>query len=464
MGIIRFGVEGWRARLDEGFDKDSVARIARALGETWSWRHPGATIVVGFDTRRDSARLALLCGQVLSSCGLVALVSDRPCPLAALEWAAAHDNACVGAVMLTAGGSSCKHGGIVARGADGGPVSEPFAEAVERAIAGNARGERGAVERVDVVSAYRDAVVARVRERFSALTPARVVVDPLYGASVTCACDIFAALGCDVVELHNQAVSDFRGLHPRAREPWVDECERTVRDTKASLGIVLDGDASHMGIIDHAGRLVSVHDLAPLALEYVVTQKQAADRVAATFATSLRLERQADYFDCPFTRVPGGFQSVYREFDEHDVILGADELGGIADPEHLVERDGLLSACYVASTLLYRDDVSSGAVVDELGARLGKTEWGTRRVPLDPASIQRLRNLLPGLNPGVVAEREPVSLSHAGGLRLSFADDSWLMINVAAECNAAQIYAEAPEAHGLSELLNAGVEMVKQGV
>ena len=58
--IIHFGTDGWRARVDEDFTADNVARIADAVGELWQKINPGKTVYIGFDTqpltRASSAR------------------------------------------------------------------------------------------------------------------------------------------------------------------------------------------------------------------------------------------------------------------------------------------------------------------------------------------------------------------------------------------------------------------------
>jgi len=59
--IIHFGTDGWRARVDEDFTADNVARIADAVGELWQKTNPGKTVYIGFDTRplaREFAELA----------------------------------------------------------------------------------------------------------------------------------------------------------------------------------------------------------------------------------------------------------------------------------------------------------------------------------------------------------------------------------------------------------------------
>lgn len=58
--IIRFGTDGWRARLDGDFTNDNVVRVADAAGALWARRAAGALVYVGYDARpgaREFARL-----------------------------------------------------------------------------------------------------------------------------------------------------------------------------------------------------------------------------------------------------------------------------------------------------------------------------------------------------------------------------------------------------------------------
>lgn len=461
MGIIRFGTDGWRARLGEGFDEASVVRVAQALGVTWASRFRGATILVGYDTRRDSERLALLAGAVIASCGMQVVVSEGVCPTPALGWAIAQEASCVGGVMLTASEASHEYGGILVRQSDGGPVSSSFAEAVEMRIAGGPTRDRGSVERACLTDTYVAAVAQRLGHPFTRRTP-RIVLDTMYGAMAPCAKAVFEHMGCDVISIHDQSYPDFRGLHPDAREPWVDECERAVLNAHADLGVALDGDGDHMAIIDAKGFVVSPHDAAPLALEYQVLQPDAGERVVATFGTSVRLRRQAERLRCDYTMVPLGFDAVYREFIEGDVLLAADERGGICVPAHLPERDGLYAAgCAVAALCRHRE--SSSDVLATLTQELGPAEWGSRTIRLDASSVQRLRNLLPGINPALIAGEKPVALRHTGGLRAAFADDSWLLVSPSpTRAHDVLLTAEASSTTRLGELLKAGGEIVRE--
>jgi phosphomannomutase len=248
-------------------------------------------------------------------------------------------------------------------------------------------------------------------------------------------------------------VFDFRGLHPHAAEPWVDECERTVVGEGADIGIVLNGDCSRGAVIDANGRLVSPHDVAPLVLEHLVRQRGALGRVVATAASSVRIERQAVRLDCDFTRVPVGFESVYREFADGDVILGTEELGGICHPHHLPERDALESSVMLLEYVAGAGEGVRG-LVNSFEAQVGSLEYLARDIRLDFGQTQRLRNLLPGINPPNVLGEVPFAVTHPHGLRVELEDGSWLLVRAATSGAGARVVAEAGDAARVSELIN----------
>ena len=59
-------------------------------------------------------------------------------------------------------------------------------------------------------------------------------------------------------------------------------------------------------------------------------------------------------------------------------------------------------------------------------AELGRMCYMRRGVRLDSAATQAFRNILPGLNPLTSQDLLLFPVSHADGLRLQFADDSWV--------------------------------------
>lgn len=427
MRIIRFNNKGWRARFDDGFDEQNLSRIAGAFGYIWSDARPGSTILVGYDTRFNGRGLAGVVAGVLASYGLHVVVSNEPCPTPALGWNIMRDTTVAGGVMLTASSASCEYGGISVRAANGGPVGDDFYDAAARIVSSAPVTARASYSYADFTMPYLENLTSMVDVEAIRKASLGVVVDPLYGAARGHFAQLLRYMGCHVHEIHSDSNPDFGGLHPIPAEPWVDTCEQAVVTYGSDLGVVFDGDGDRFGVIDEKGRLISPHRTIPLIMEHLVNNHEEQGRVVATFSSSAGVRRQADRLDCDFTAVPMGFTRIYQEFVEGDVLLGSDEYGGIAFPEHLPERDGLLSALYMVEYVAKRG-ISVSEMVKELLTHVGNLHYIRRDIHLDAASIQSFRNILPGLNLRRVCGKKPISVGHSDGLVLRFADDSWVQL------------------------------------
>ncbi|MDO4429537.1 MAG: phosphoglucomutase [Atopobiaceae bacterium] len=461
--ILRFGVDGWHARFEDAFTDENVARIADALGLIWADEHPGATVYVGYDTRHGAGDHARLVAGVLSSFGLDARVSDCACPTPAVAWTCARDELAVGAVVLTASERSCEYGGVIVRGADGGPVSRGFLDRVEQAISLSPTSERGAFEEVDLMGAYLDDLGSWVdRGAIEARRP-KIVVDAMYGSATGHLARLLSELGCEVVEIHVESRDDFGGIHPDPRDPWADSCEQAVVAHGADMGLLLDGDADRASVVDERGELLPARVLVPMLLGNLVMSHGAHGRVVTTLTCSACVAREAERLGCVTTPVSVGFARIYRETLESDVVMGVEEYGGVCVPSHLRERDGLL-VCLLAVEMLARSGKSVSVMASELEAIVGTMCYARRDVRLDPAASQAFRNVLPGLNPGELVGRVPVEVSHADGLRLQFEDDSWVLVRPSRTSSVVRVYAEAPTAALRDALLGEACELVRRGL
>ena len=420
MGIIRFGTRGWRARYGEGFDASSVARIAEALAVLWSDTRSGATILVGYDTRRDACELADVAAGVLAAAGLHVKVSDRPCPLPALGWNLAQDAMAVGGIMITASEADADYGGVILRMADGSPASRIFMDEVEELIAPVAPLERGTFEHADLMTAYLADIASEVDCDLIASAHPKVLVDPMYGAASGYMAELLRGMGCEVSEIHGGPSTDFGGIHPDPTEPWVDECERSIVAQHADFGLVFDGDADRTTAVDDRGVLLAPKAFVPLL----------------------------------------GFGRLYSEMWDGDVLLATEEYGGVCLPSHFPERDGLLAALLLVEYVAARRKHLS-ELVEELDQNIGSYFYGRRDVRLDYGAIESFRLLLPGLNPPSVAGKVPSQVSHGDGLKLTFDDGSWTMVRPSRTEPTVRVYAEAHTTKERDALLKSSVGMLE---
>ena len=457
MQIIRFSAKGWRERFDDGFDAGNVARVADAFAYIWSEADPGATVYVGYDTRYAARQHAIAAARAINGRGLHAIVSSAPCPTPALGWAVAGDESAVGAVMLTASGASCEYGGISARNRDGGPVSAEFYEAAARIISSVPVAADGAVDEKDFMGPYLANLVESVDAEAIAHAAPHIVVDPMHGSSLGYLAGLLRRLGCRVHEIHSETLTDFGGIHPTPAEPWVDACEQTVLAHGCDMGVVLDGDGDRLGLVDGLGRFVTPHRMVPLLMDHLVRDRHEHGRIVDTFSSSAYVRRQAARLGCPFTAVPMGFSRVYREYVEGDVLLGADEFGGVSLPRYYKERDALRAALLLVEMASVRD-ATIVDLLDKLEGDLGTMHYIRRDIRLDAASIQAFRNILPGLNLREVCGMTPVMVGHSDGLVLRFADDSWVQLRPSRTEPLVRTCAEAPDLERAEALARAACD------
>lgn len=460
MHPLRFGTDGWRARVGEEFDEVSVARIADAAGELFSRQAPGARVVVGYDTRPDSAGCARIAAETLAGHGLDAVLAATFCPTPAVAWTVAHDGAAYGGLVITASHASAEFNGVKVRMADGGVSPVEFTDALEETLPREPSGLTGAVREADVMTPYLDALRAFVDADVIAGANLRVVVDPMYGAARGHFAGLLRELGVDVVELHGEPLDDFGGLVPEPAEPWTSDCRRAVVEAGACAGLVLDGDAARVCAVDEHGRYVSSHQLIALLLGLLVEHQGRTGRVVITTPSSVLVRRQAARLGCPLTVTPVGFRWIRAEMARGDVLLGGEESGGVGIPAHVCERDGMLVHLLLCE-LMARTGKTLGQLVDTLEDKVGHMDYGRRDLQMDPASLQMFRNVLPGLNPQSVAGMRPVSVDHADGLRLGFADESWLLLRPSGSDALVRVYAEAATVLERDALLEDGCAIAR---
>ena len=460
---IRFGADGWHARLDGDFTLDSVERVASGLGALWAEEGDGPVVYVGYDFRADSKSFAAEFASVLAAFGLEVRLSDASCPTPAVGYACSLDGSASGGVIITASKRSAAYGGIVIRGPHGGSRPTEFYEKLERLIPAVPIAERGTYTEVDIVTPYLDSLVELVDVDVIRQANLRVVVDPMYGATLDIVRPLFERVGVKATFIHAAPSAYLGGIHPEPRHPWTADCEQVVLDKSADLGLLIDGDGDRAAVVDNTATLLTPHQLTPLVLAHLVRNRHMSGRVVTTLTCSVSTRKLAGVLGCPFTSVPVGFSRLYREILVGDVLLAAEEYGGIALPFHLMERDALL-ICLLMCEMLAMTGKTMSELTAELTAEVGKLRYARRDVRLDAAACQAFRNILPGLNPGDVAGDIPLEVNHADGLRLEFKNGSWVLMRPSRIDPIVRIYAEAPSRAERDTKLDAARAIVRSGL
>ncbi len=85
----------------------------------------------------------------------------------------------------------------------------------------------------------------------------RLVVDGGNGVGGPLACEVYKALGFEVIPLFCEPDGRFPNHHPDPTVPeYLESLVSKVLETSADLGIAFDGDADRIGVVDQEGRII----------------------------------------------------------------------------------------------------------------------------------------------------------------------------------------------------------------
>lgn len=461
MRAINFTGDLWLSRYDEGEPHEDILRIAAAFGQLVHEAQPDATLYVGYDTRLLSIALAREVAEVIAGFGITAKVSETHCPVPALCAAVRKDPEAFAGFMLTAGHRPFDYVGVRVCMADGSAATTADTNALESFIVPELPSARGEYEEVDIVTPYLENISNYFSESSIGEANPLVVCDVMHGPMTSHASRLLASLGARVIEVHDADNDDYEGLHPEAAEPWIDECEQVVKESDAVLGVAIDGAGERIALVDEHGRQVTPHLMAAIVMEYLVKVRGYKGRMVAPIYVSSTVMRQAERLGMNLTITPAGYMWLREEMLAGDVVCAADALGGVGVPSIGLERDGLSVAALLIDAVV-RDGRPLSQIVEELDGELGHLVYGRRSVRMGSGDIQTLRNLLPGINPAEVAGRKPSQVSHPdGAVRLTFDDDSWVLLRPSRSSAEARVYAEAATPALRDELLSAGAELAR---
>jgi phosphomannomutase len=455
---VRFGTDGWRAVIGDDFTYENLRRVADATARVFAGDHPHGRVLVGHDTRFEAPAFAAAAAEVLASHGLEVLVSDGYCPTPALCWSVAHDDRAIGGVMLTASHNPAAYLGFKIRLEDGGASPVAFTDRVEAELRDEAPVSRGSFATADLMSPYLAALGDFVDGDLIRSAGLRVAVDPLYGAGRGHLAGVLRSFGVEVTEIHGEANPGFGGLHPEPIPPHVDEARALVRANGLDAAFITDGDADRIGAADASGAFVNPHRIIALVARHLIEDRGMSGRIVKTLSTSVIVDRLAVALGTTVTTTPVGFKWIYEEMVKGGVLLGGEESGGIGVPAHVRERDGLLMSLLLAEMMAQRA-CGLKELVDDLLALTGPMEYGRADLRLDPAVKDAFVASWPDLSPDRVAGLPVQRILREDGVKFFLPDDAWLLLRASGTEPLVRVYAEAPSAGTVDDLLAAGRAM-----
>jgi phosphomannomutase len=468
MSQIRFGTDGWRAVIADGYAADNLTRVARG---TAAWLHTQSdapSVVIGHDTRFRGAGFTRLVARVLATRGVRVRIADSYVTTPAVSWATL-DGGHTAGIVITASHNPPEYNGFKIKASFGGPATPDMIAAVEAEI-GSLKGSfklkaydelasGGMIDTFDLRAAYTDLLRQRLDLEAIKEAGVHVVYDAMYGAGQGIVTDLLGP--SRVVELHHDENPGMHGQAPEPIERNLAGLMETVPGENCAMGMATDGDADRIGLVDEEGTFVDSHKILALLTKYLHQEKDLSGSVVKTFSTTDMLDRIGEAYRLNVETTPIGFKHIAPKMVDGDVLVGGEESGGIAVKGHVPERDGLYIGLTVLEMIVKRERTLSGLVrelMEEFGPHYqSRSDLHTTPQRKEEVLAQLRDEGLRAIDGAEVTQKETLD-----GFKFRV-DGGWLMFRLSGTEPVLRIYSEAQTQERAHELVAAGVALVENG-
>ncbi|HXM75516.1 MAG TPA: phosphoglucomutase/phosphomannomutase family protein [Thermoanaerobaculia bacterium] len=463
MASIRFGTSGWRAVLAEDFTFGNARRVVAAIARTLEQDgRRGELLLVGFDTRFLAGRFAAEAGRIFLRAGFPAEISARPIPTPVLAFEILRRRA-AGAVNFTASHNPPQYLGIKFSTSDGAPALPEVTQRIEASLASIGELPPPAPDPVpefDPAPPYLAELRRKVRGEDVARGMPHFTLDFRYGTSAGFLDAYLEGAGAKLEGLHGKPDPLFGGESPQCGEKELVGLGRAVVTNASRLGLACDGDADRFGICDETGAYVQPNEILALLAADLLGRKGRRGGIARSVATTHALDAIAARYGVPLYETPVGFKYIGKKLIAGEIVFGGEESAGLTVEGHVPEKDGILADALVAEMA-----GATGKTLLQLREDL-RREIGpfvSTRVDLPLTSGERAalarRRASP---PDSLAGRKVASVNLLDGLKLIFADGSWILVRESGTEPVARVYVEAKSAADVSSLAEAAQGLLKE--
>jgi len=360
-----FGTDGIRGLANhDRMAPQNVLKLGMAAGR-YFLRENGRrhSVVIGKDTRLSGYMIepALVAG--FTSVGMdVQLFGPMPTPaVAAMTLSLRADLG----VMITASHNKFYDNGLKLFGPNGQKLSDEAEAKIEKMMhedfgAGLASGEKlGRAQRYDVGQARYIEIVKATFPRRIDLSGLRIVIDCANGAAYKVGPQTLWELGAK--EIIAIGVSpDGTNINADCGSTCTEALSAAVLESKADVGIALDGDADRLIMCDEKGKIIDGDQLlALLALSWKQTMRLSKPGIVATVMSNLSLERYLQSEDLELIRTKVGDRHVAARMRADGYNVGGEQSGHILLTDIATTGDGLIAALQVLAEIIRQDKPAS---------------------------------------------------------------------------------------------------------
>lgn len=470
MESISFGTGGWRAVIGEGFVKDNIQRIACAQARRMKEENCAESgLCIGYDRRFLSREAAIWFSCTMAAEGVKVWFINLAAPTPQVMYTVMDMGLKYGAAV-TASHNPAVYNGIKLFTADGRDADQTYTDALQKAanelkpeeireIDFDTALKEGKISFIDPRDRYLDSIMDKINLTAIRGRKLRIVLDPMYGVSLTGLMTILYTARCDVNIINDRHDAFFGGHLPAPNEETLADLQAEVRERHADVGMATDGDADRLGIIDEKSRYITANEVLVLLYHYLLKYKGWHGPAVRNLATTHLLDRVAERFGEQCYEVPVGFKHISAAMDAHDALIGGESSGGLTVRGHIHGKDGLYAASLLVEAMAVTGKPIS-ALIDEIYQEYGEAHMAEYDWHLTPKAREEIGRTIMEEKKLPDYPRKIEKISYMDGCKVYF-DDGWIIIRFSGTEPRIRVFAEAPTLEAARETVRLTAEYLE---
>jgi phosphoglucomutase len=472
MAVIKFGTDGWRAKMGEEFTFENVRIFAYAYSNYLKKKFRNKSkknlcVIVNYDTRFLSEEFALEAAKIFSLNGIKTWMPERDAPLAPVSLAIVR-NKCCGGVNITASFNKPIYNGIKVFTNKGIPALPAETDLIEKEVEKIAENfcfkpqysNKDFIAAIDVKTAYIEYIEKLIDFDLIKRSGIKVVVDNLYGTSREYLDYILNEHEVDILSIHNFPYSTFGGVISSCDKDSLRDLSKLVVQQRAHLGLATDIDGDRFGIIDSQGRFLCSNTVMPPLIEYLITVRKMQGGIVKSISTTNNIRKVAEYYDRKIYSTPVGFKYLASELDSKDAFIAVESTNGASLNGEIKIKDGILFSLLITEMLAYYQ-LDMGKVLKDFYLRFPKLYSDEISIIKNESTESRYKELFSRKNFDLdFKDMQLKEVDYIDGIKFRF-DDSWLLIRTSGTSDVLRLYAESPGLKHTKDLIKKGRSFIE---
>jgi len=361
-----FGTDGVRGKAGKKVSAINAMRLAMATGIYFKQFARTNKILVGKDTRRSGYMIENAIVSGLTAVGFD-VIQIGPMPTPAIAFLT-ENMRCDAGIMISASHNPYYDNGIKFFDWFGNKLNREKEEEIESIYRDDARIEASQVIGKEIGKSKRiDDVVGRyivhIKNSFprgTTLWGKRVVIDCANGAGYIVGPTILQELGADVVVIGDKPdgfnINEGCGaMHPEA-------LSKAVLESRADVGIALDGDADRLVMVDEKGEVIDGDKLMGVLAVHLKKQGTLQGKgMVATVMSNQGLDEYLEKEGLTLYRSSVGDKNVVELMQNTGINFGGEQSGHIIFSDYAKTGDGISSALQALAYMVETEQKASEA-------------------------------------------------------------------------------------------------------